>query len=571
MPAAYTNGYRPFPFNNFSGGLNLRDKADVVGDREAIDLLNVEFTERGAVRQRDGYEDLTTADLTNRVDSLSPYYNAAGARQLIAGCGTRLEALNASGGALASLTGLTGGPWQFVRFGDLTHENLYAANASNPAARWDGANWTAGTALATVDGVAGRAMPKAGSLAVTAALPGTTSGSNAANRLIATAFGTQTTAGPGGAPSSPSRVYFSNPGAPEVWETDGSAGPPVRGRNYLDLTPGDGERIMAAVTWRELVFIFKETKFFILWGEGTASDGTPTFQVREVVNSIGLASPQAVAVGRDGVYFMNRRGVYRTSGGDPVLLSDVIAPMWMQDPEAYFRSSSINLARLDLCRLLWHMERVYLAVPTGGATDNDRVLVYDTQHQWWSLYDVPASALASFRSSARPEVHVGYASPLPQRVGHQILGYTTDRGNRMVSRWRSGWGDYDSSEIKTLREAKAWGDGTAIVAFSVDFNIDAQVHLPAPFRLGGLAWTYTRLTDRGGSYGDLSAGYNTYADLSGNQPLRAVVNVVPLRYAVRGTVFSTEFSNGDASGSSFWALHRIVRHMREVREPSVVH
>jgi hypothetical protein len=57
--AAYTNGYRPFDFKDFSGGLNLRDKADAVGDREAIDLLNVTFSERGAIRQREGFVDLT--------------------------------------------------------------------------------------------------------------------------------------------------------------------------------------------------------------------------------------------------------------------------------------------------------------------------------------------------------------------------------------------------------------------------------------------------------------------------------------------------------------------------------
>ena len=52
---AYTNGYNPFQFTDLSGGLNLRDKSDAVGEKEAVDLLNVTFTERGAVRQRDGY------------------------------------------------------------------------------------------------------------------------------------------------------------------------------------------------------------------------------------------------------------------------------------------------------------------------------------------------------------------------------------------------------------------------------------------------------------------------------------------------------------------------------------
>ncbi|HEY3186344.1 MAG TPA: hypothetical protein VGJ70_02640, partial [Solirubrobacteraceae bacterium] len=298
--AAYLDGYAQSTYKDFSGGLNLRDKADAVGDKEAMDLLNVDFTERGAVRQRDGYADLTAADLAQRVDSLAPYYSAAGVRQLIAGCGTRLEVLDAAGAPVQAQSGLFGGPWTFARFGDPTHEYLYCANGLDPLQRWNGLTWAGGSVLATVDGVANVAMPRAGAICVTASTPGSTSGTNASNRLVATAYGTQLNAGPGGTVSTPSRVHFSNPGQPELWETDGFVGPPGRGRNFVDLTPGDGERIMAAVSWRELVFIFKETKFFVLWGEGTAADGTPTFQIREVVNAVGLASPQAVSVGRDG-------------------------------------------------------------------------------------------------------------------------------------------------------------------------------------------------------------------------------------------------------------------------------
>ena len=244
MPTAYVNGYQPYAFTDFSGGLNLRDKSDTVGDKEAIDLLNVTFTERGAIRQRDGYSDLTTADLTNRVDSLGVFYSASGNKHVIAGCGTRLEAISTAGAVLASKTGLAGGPYSFARFADPTHEYLYAGNGADTLQRWDGSAWAAPTA--TVNGTAASAMPKAGSIAVTAVVPGSTSGTNAANRLVATAFGTQTTAGPGGTASTPSRVYFSNAGQPEAWETDGDV-LSGRGRNFRDLTPGDGEQIMPAM------------------------------------------------------------------------------------------------------------------------------------------------------------------------------------------------------------------------------------------------------------------------------------------------------------------------------------
>jgi hypothetical protein len=558
MPAAYTNGYRQFSFSDFSGGLNLRDKTDTVGDKEAIDLLNVTFAERGAIRQRDGFIDLTPADLPARVDSMAAHYTASGLRQLILGAGTRLNTINELGAVTGSLTGLTGGPWTFAQFGDPLREFVYAANGIDPLARWDGSAFSLGSALATVNGTAARALPKAGAITVTAAQAGSTSGSNASNRLVATGYGTQTNAGPGGTVSTPSRVHFSNPGQPEYWEEDGFLGTAgnnytdKRARNWIDLTPGDGEYITAAVTWRELVFIFKQTKFFVMWGEGTGTEGIPTFQVREVVNSI---------------YFMNRRGVYRTSGGDPVLLSDVIAPLWTQDPEVYFRSSPINLTQLNLTRMLWHMERLYIAVPTGPATANDRVLVYDTQRQYWSLYDLPATALASFRSSALPEVHFAYAAPLPQRVGHLVIGQATDRGQPIVSRWRSGWGDYGSSQVKTIRETKLWGKGAAIISFSTDFYRDQRIALDTHFGPFGTNWTYDQLTARGGTYADLALRFPTYTALTSKVEQQVAPDATLVRYASRGIVFSTQFSN--SASEPAWSVHRVARHLREIREPSV--
>lgn len=544
-------GYTPIQFSNFSLGLNLRDKADAVQDAEAIDLLNVDFTERGAIKQRDGYADLTGSALTNFVDSMDVFYSASGTRQLIAGCGTRLEAISTAGAVVASQTGLTGGPYTFARFAAPGSEFMYCANGSDTTQRWSGAAWTSGAASATVNGAAAQAMPKAGSVCVTAALPGSTSGTNAANRLIATAYGTGATSGPGGTASNPSRVHFSNPGLPETWETDGTAG---RGKNFVDVLPGDGEQIMAAVTWRELVFIFKESKFAVLWGEGQQSDGTPTFSIREVIAMTGLAGKLAVCVGRDGVYFMARNGVYLTNGGEPQLVSDKIRPIWTQDPEVYFKSSPLNLSQIALSRMAWHNEQVYVAIPTGAATANDKVLVYDIQHQWWSLYDLPASALCSFRRSDQPELHFGY-SATKKKIAHLNAGSTTDQGGvTITSRWRSGWGDYGSSVRKTIRESKVWASGAITVSFSTDFQLTPLFNDTALF---GVTTTWPT-----------SGTWSTWiAANNGLWPGGGQINDVLVRRAVQGTTFSTQFANNAANPT--WSVHRVARHLREQREPSI--
>jgi len=547
-----SNGYRPVMFGSFGGGLNLRDKSDAVKDSEAIDLLNVEFTQTGAIKQRDGYTDLTSSSLTNRVDSLGVFYTASGTRQLLAGCGTRLEALSTAGAVVASKTGLAGGPYTFARFAAPGSEYAYCANGADTIQRWDGATWTSGAAIATVNGTGASAMPKAGAVCVTAAVPGGTSGTNAANRLVATAYGTQTTAGPGGATTTPSRVHFSNPGLPETWETDGTAG---RGRNFIDLTPGDGEQIMNAVTWRELVFIFKETKFFVYYSEAPASDGTTEFRIREVVSGVGLAAKQAVCVAREGVYFMARNGVYFTNGNEPTLVSDLIAPVWTGDTEVYFQSGTLNFAQIALARMAWHNEQVFVAIPTGTATYNDRVLVHDTQQRWWSVYDWPASALVSFRRSDQPELHFGYGTG-NNRAGRVTRGLTDDNGTAIASRWRSGWFDYKTSLVKTIRETKVWGTDTVVCAFAKDFELAYEHQSTASFGSSSAVWA-------NGGVDQWPGG-----DLSDVWPAGGQVDVTLVRKAIRGVVFSTQFSN--ASGVSSWSVHRVVRHLRESRDPSVV-
>jgi hypothetical protein len=208
----------------------------------------------------------------------------------------------------------------------------------------------------------------------------------------------------------------------------------VRGRNFGDLTPGDGEQIMAAVTWRELVFIFKETKFFVLWGEGTASDGTPIFNFREVVNSVGLASKLAVAAGRDGVYFFNRRGVYRTTGGNPELLSDPISPLWTGNPADYYRGQPINLSQLGLVRMVVahgaavprHPDRLERSPMTGCWSTTSSTVVDGLRHRRVRAGRVPSRRPQRAPPRLRERPAARRASPVrrdrrPRRADHLAL------------------------------------------------------------------------------------------------------------------------------------------------------
>jgi hypothetical protein len=523
--------YQVFQIANFGGGLNLRDKADTLKENQAVDLLNVEFSDVGAVRQRDGFVEFTGTALTNRVDSLGVYYKADGTRQLLAGCGTRLEGINTSGAVIDSETGLAGGPYTFARFAAPGSEFVYAGNGTDTLRKWDGSTWTAPTA--TVDGVAAQAMPEAGAICLTAN----------SDRLVATGFGTNTTGGPDATASNPSRVYFSDAANPESWTTT----------FWVDLHPGDGEQIMGAVTWRNFTFVFKESKFFVFTEEGQDIQGLPVFNKYAVDTGVGLAAKQALCVSREGVYFMSRQGVYFTNGTEPRLLSELVEPMWRGNAEVYFQSDEINQAQIALSRLWWHDERLYLAVPTGTATANNRVLVYDIKQGWWSLYDLPCSAGIAWRMTDQPQLMFGYSSG-GNEIGRLSATAVTDNTVTITSRWRSGWGDFGIGVKKTMRQTKIWGTGAATVKFSTDFNDAPDQSVNVLFGSSTAVWPSS------GTWATFILG------LGGVWPGGGAVSSELVRKAVDGTVFSTQFLNN--ANDTGWAVHRVARHMRGQRIPS---
>ncbi|HET7455394.1 MAG TPA: hypothetical protein VFJ76_07735 [Solirubrobacterales bacterium] len=514
--------YQPFPFQGFGAGLDLASKPDNVDPASCIDALNVLFSDRGAITQRPGYDNGTASPLTNAVASLEPFYQTSGTKQLLAGCGTRLEALSSSFAVVKSLTGLTNAVWDFARFGQPNAEVAYAGNGTDTLRKWNGSEWSAPTA--TVGGEASKAMPKAGALCVDP--------SN--NRLVCSGFST-TTGGPNGLTSSPSHVYFSDPGNPESYETTA----------FIQLTPGDGERVQAVTAWKEFVFAFKETKFFVLFQTGTDSEGKPEFDYRAVDASAGLASPRAVVAHPSGVYFMARNGVYRTTGQEPELISSLVEPIWSGDISPFYTGGVLAHGSITNCAMGTWEDRIYLAFPTEST--NSRVLVYDPQFEWWSLLSIPASCFATFRPSNQPELVFGYASG-SNHVGRHSRSYTNDDGAAITSYWRSGWFDLGSSSQKKIRASKAWGAGKCPMAVAPDFQQGVGKEELLDFT-DTTASTWSGATWGGSEWAEPKG-------LVGKER----------RIAERGTVFSAYFRNETLDQE--WSVHRLEHLIPTVRDPA---
>ena len=506
----------------FALGLDLRDQVDIVNPAAAIDLLNVTFTERGGVRQRDGYGTFTASEGTNRYDSLLPYYTSSGTRQLVVGAGNRLEALSTAGAVVASSTSPTASPHFFTRFGGPGNEVVYAANGTDSVRQWNGSAWSTPSWVTTT--------PTGRFLAVT---PWD-------NRLVNARRGGST------AGDNVSTVRFSTADSPLTFGAN----------DYVDVTPGDGEQIMGMVSWRDFLFVFKESRFFVFYTTSVDSAGEPVFEYRTVDTGVGLCASRALVAGTDGVYFLSRNGVYRTTGGEPELISGALDPLFSGETSDFYRAGALNHSALTQPAMCWHQERLFLSVPLRSATTNSHVLVWDRQFKWWSLWDFPAAALGSFRVGAQPELVFALASGDKHVVRHS-RSYTDDDGTAIQSRWASGWFDYKlGDQVKKVRQAKAWGKGVVAIGYGNDF-VTSGGSSTVDFSSGLDTWGDGTGTD---TWGD-GTGTDTWGDG------QAVAPKMVRGIAVQGTVFNVALSS--VSGAP-WTAYRLAAQLSARRAPGVV-
>ena len=520
--------YTAVPAQSFTGGLNLRDSYEQMEGNQSYDLRNVIFDVRGGVRSRPGFGAFATG--TTRFDSLAPFYTTGGIKHLVTGAGNRLEVFDAAGLSVASSvsTAPTASPHRFVRYGSSADQGVYAANGTDQARKWSGTAWSTPTILPAVTGV----PPTGKFLTVTpwdnrmvnACRSGGSDGDNA------------------------SSVRFSEPLLPDTWLS----------YNWVDLSPGDGERIMGVCSFDNYVIVFKESRFFVFYGTSVRpDDGTPEFSYRAVEAGVGLAASNALCVAPDGVYFLAKNGVYRTNGGLPVLVSSLIESVFTGGTPSLYSGTAINQAEIGKATMVYFNQQVYLSVPTVTSV-NSSLFVYDLRVQAWTVWDIGAAALCAFSVGSQPELVFAYSAGA-NTVGRISTAYTTDAGTAIASWIKLAFSNLGSSAHKTIRESKVWGNGSVRFSIADDFGSANNV--------SEVAFATSTDTWAGEASADLWADGTNASDLwARGVSSRAVL----VRNSVRATYVSVELSNSNLVGASpSWAVRQIVHHVRDTRVPSV--
>jgi hypothetical protein len=376
---------KPVEFPAF-GGLRLDVPIDEVSETQAIYLRDVDWDgPSGRIRPRDGFAKLKAADASGPYKGLFAHSNLRLlATKRISGTEVKIVAIDKDGEEQDE------GAWPsgeatscFTRFGTPSDSYTYCrANITTAkVVRFDGTAFTEPTA--TVDGVAEKEMPRG---KIMLAWP------DGGDRLIV--LNTAATGGPGGAASSNSHGWFS--------EAEGKA-EDFESTAYIQFSPGDGEEITDGQVFGGMVFVFKETKFFVVYGIRIDEEGRPIFDYREVSLGEGSrmkrpviaaqaeSSDRLSCVGSDGVYFCTSDGVYLTTGGQPSKISQALRPLeevspfdgpmaeFLNGDTEVFRWPATGIACLGSRLIVRRFEFMFvLDLPTGE----------------WTCWKMPAVSMA---------------------------------------------------------------------------------------------------------------------------------------------------------------------------------
>jgi len=496
------------PEDGFAG-LRLREQGQVGADG-ALDGADFEPPRLGPLRRRGGYTHLGSAPAGAAITRL--IYSETTQGNILAVADDELIAYDLVGAQDDNEVITAGSRGDFQHVGQPTARRTYFVNGAG-ARVWDGTAFA--TPTVTVGATGSLAFPKCKALAVT---PWD-------NRLICAGFNGATD-GPGGEASSESHVWYSEFGDPLDYEDT----------YYEILTPGDGQAVTAAVTWRDRVIVFKEHKLFAFYGTSIEGQATPALDYYAVDEGRGAAGVGGAAAGPDGVYFVDRLGICRTDGSSVTSISDDLDPLFGQGDAAYFLEAVVDVDQVADADMWFTGYQLFCSLPSGASRI---VLTCDVRFMEWSYWRLPAGAGCAVEFTGLDQTAIAVGTQLAR----QGVGIAEDHETQIEMRWRGRYQDYGIPGDKTIHSTRIFGLGRIGIGYGLDFGgvrSTGQVTLGASSDiwgdgLGADTWA------EGGDPFDRWGGGEKYADGW-------------TRWGLRARLFSLEVRNVDGGDVVVLAL-----------------
>jgi hypothetical protein len=383
---------------DFSGGLNLRANPFQLASNESPDMMNVDLDPRGGIRRREGIGTWGT-EVSGTPRNIINHVAAGGAiNQVLVYTGSTLRLYDPNtqswSTVKSSLSG-TRATWASI------NGKTYIQDGSSQPVRWNG---TTATSLTSnwnndLDAPNGGDMPRAKCI--------TTLGDSNGYLFIGNTVEDNKPFG--------SRVRFSFPSG-----VDGNFGPEDwRDCDFVDLDPDSGgDEITAMIPYSDRIVVFKRNS---IWG----LLGSPPNQLYPIkmANNIGAVSSDAVVVDADGIFFFSwPEGVYRLgSDGSNSSLEWLFEPLMPLIDEGI-----INASARDKISLGYHNKRLYVSVPIGTSTTNNRTYVCDMSsgQAVWSVHSYGVGDMYERQTTGKTEL-LG-CSPDTSHILNLTAGRNTD-------------------------------------------------------------------------------------------------------------------------------------------------
>lgn len=208
--------------------------------------------------------------------------------------------------------------------------------------------------------------------------------------------------------------------------------------NFIDVQPGDGDKIMALGTFQSVIIIFKQFSIYQMTFDDT---GDPV--VTSVTNAAGCVSARSVINVENDLYFLSREGV-RVLGNEPNFFSSIRTNILSKRIEP--TTNTINETSYTKSNGIYFNNQYMLSVPTSNSTI-DTTLVYNKQFQAWSKWQgTEADGYTKYVNSDNEQILV-FLSADGTQANEFTPGVYTDDGVPITSYLLSKVFDFKNPDI----------------------------------------------------------------------------------------------------------------------------
>lgn len=223
-----------------------------------------------------------------------------------------------------------------------------------------------------------------------------------------------------------------NPFAPELWKWEDVPGATTfsgdKSPNAFDVNKFDGEKVTGFGFFQDALIIFKEGS---IWQMTLNEQSLPV--ISRITNAYGCVAHGSIVTVENDCYFLGRDAVY-VLGNEPNYFSAIRTNQLTSRVSNTL--SRINTAFFHKVRGFYFNQRYHLAVPLDTEENNNTMMVYDKRFYAWSVWDIPASGLASYIDAAN-KLQFVFTNSQNKALNRFTEGVYNDNGVGIRAWWRS--------------------------------------------------------------------------------------------------------------------------------------